>query len=105
MMNNILGKVQSYQINIVMLFMYRVKNAASVRYWSVAYNWTSYVSQVTRNTRQCLTGHPVVYARSFSPTRNIMTITQFIYFSWLSGLDRGMYHSSVRVLHANLDHF
>ena len=51
--------VQPDQINMAVVFWYLVKSdLSSVRY-SPRIHWTSHVLQGTRNTRPCLTGHPV----------------------------------------------
>ena len=54
------AKVQGDQLNMAMFFWYFVKSyLPSVRYCSHIH-WISRILQGTRNTRPCLTGHPVI---------------------------------------------
>ena len=51
--------IQPDQINMTVLFWYLAESNASVRYGTYVH-WTNHVLQGTRNTRPCLTGHPVI---------------------------------------------
>ena len=54
-------QLQPDQINMAILFWYRVNIDASVRILSSNVYWTSHFLQGTRNTRPCITGHPVYH--------------------------------------------
>ena len=73
--------VQPDQINMAVVFWYLVKSdLSSVRY-STRIHWTSHVLQRTRNTRPCITGHPVQhspwtwYVRSFAYLNRLRLIS------------------------------
>ena len=65
--------IQPDQITMAVFFLHLVKCDARVRYCSCSVHWAIHFLQSTRNTRPCLTDHPVLYKYGVSNFRVINT--------------------------------
>ena len=57
--------------------LYLVKSDLVIVFYTTSVHWTSHFLKGTRNTRSCLTGHPVAKAKGLLEISNTNSITDF----------------------------